>query len=218
MRSVSQSEKPITEPSRRATPLGDLAAAMISVALAAYLIGLALTVAVNTGSGSSTLLRTLKTRLFSPWLVPLWLDLGFDHRLTYGQPDDADHTLLLGRFGEEPAIRMPSGRGERAARWERLARSMVVAENEPHRQGLLPATVAAGFFDDLACEDVTLAVVRAGLPDIGQAAAAEEAVYEARVRRIAGEIQLIKQEQRAEVAPARQAFPDPSPSSGKPSS
>ncbi len=110
MRSVSQSEKPITEPSRRATPLGDLAAAMISVALAAYLIGLALTVAVNTGSGSSTLLRTLKTRLFSPWLVPLWLDLGFDHRLTYGQPDDADHTLLLGRFGEEPAIRMPSGR------------------------------------------------------------------------------------------------------------
>ena len=80
------------------TPQGrpsELIRAAITAALAIYLIGLVLTVMSNSGSGSSALLRTIKGRLFSPWMGPMWLDLDSDHRLTDGQPEAAEHIVEL---------------------------------------------------------------------------------------------------------------------------
>ena len=63
--------------------------------LVVYLFGLGLCVAGNTASGTSRVVGTLKDRLFAPWMVPLWLDLGHDTRLTYGLPEDADHHIEI---------------------------------------------------------------------------------------------------------------------------
>ncbi|MCX7404232.1 MAG: hypothetical protein NT089_00680, partial [Planctomycetia bacterium] len=64
----------------------EIVSACITIALAAYILGLVLTIATHSGSGSSALLDRIKVRIFSPWLVPLWLDVGFHYRLTSGQP------------------------------------------------------------------------------------------------------------------------------------
>lgn len=181
--------------------------AVTTLALAAYLLGLVLSIAGNSGSGSSALVRTVKSRLFSPWLVPAWLDLGFDYRLTYGQPEDADHVVEVRRTGDAAAgatLRLPGTRGgERAARWRRLARAVATSVDDPDRDGLLPTAIGLGTFDDLGSQDVGLRVLRRPLPErTGVASPPEpEEVYAARVRLVGGEIQLIKTEARGEVAP-----------------
>ncbi|NDC63948.1 MAG: hypothetical protein EBZ59_08215 [Planctomycetia bacterium] len=179
--------------------------AAITLALAAYLIGLVLSIAGNSGSGGSALVRTVKSRLFSPWLVPAWLDLGFDYRLTYGQPDDADHLVEVRRTDGDGATLLPpaAGGGERAARWRRLARAVATSVDDPDRDGLLAAAIGRGTFDELGSEDVGLRVLRQPLPErSGPASPAEpEEVYAARVRVVGGEVQLIKVEARGDVAP-----------------
>ena len=99
--------------------------AAVTVALSIYLVGLVLSIVGNTGSGSSAVVRTIKSRLFSPWMVPPWLDLGFDYRLTYGSDEDGDFSVEVRRQGDGKAapVRLP-GRltGERAARWRRAGR------------------------------------------------------------------------------------------------
>lgn len=204
---------PFSQPRRRESagsghpdvPLSPAGRAAITVALAAYLIGLALSIAGNSGSGSSALVRTIKGRLFSPWLVPPWLDLGFDYRLTYGQPEDADHEIEVRRtgVGAEP-LRLPAAmRGERAARWRRLARAIVAGIDDADRDGLLATAVGSGLFDDLGAEDVSVRVLRRPLPERAGSGAAvpAEQVYEARVRIVGGEVQLIQSTGRGELAP-----------------
>ncbi|MEI6036455.1 MAG: hypothetical protein WCQ91_00840 [Planctomycetota bacterium] len=201
-----------------------------------YLVGLMLCIVGNSASGSSALVRTVKSKLFSPWMVPVWLDLGYDSKLTYGQPEDADHlvevTLAEGTqdkrdqntndsVGER--MRFPSAkmRGERAARWRRMAWWIARAEEDPDREGLLPAAMAAGLFDDVGGEDLTIRVLRhlplerashtSGDPSLDSALSDEQATgrfeqaYAARVRRVGGEVQLLKAEPKAEVAPLRTA-------------
>lgn len=204
---------PPTAPFARSRPtrpvnasLSPTARAAVSVAIAVYLIGVALSIAGNSGSGSSALIRTIKGRLFSPWLVPPWLDLGFDNRLTYGQPEDGDHEIEVRRTGGTAAepLRLPgAARGERAARWRRLARSIVAGIDDADREGLLATAVGAGLFDDLGAKDVTVRVLRRPLPERGAIAAAppSERAYEARVRDVGGEVQLIQSTGRGELAP-----------------
>jgi hypothetical protein len=132
---------------------------VVTVALAVYLVGLGLSVAGNSGSGASALVRTIKGRLFSPWLVPVWLDLGFDQRLTHGAPDDADHILEVVAYGpaEGAPLRFPGAvSGERARRWRRLARALA----RPDGADELVAAVGRGAFDDLGADDVTVRVLR----------------------------------------------------------
>lgn len=191
----------------RASPApGELTRAAITVALLVYLVGLGLSILGNTASGSSALVRTIKGRLFSPWLVPGWLDLGFDYRLTYGMPDDAAHALELRKRGSRgsEAMRLPGPLGgERAARWRRLARAVAVDAAGGESPGALAAAVAAGAFDELTAEDVMLRVLRSPLRDRQDDAPPRRAeqAYAARVRRVAGEVQLLKVEERGEVAP-----------------
>ena len=109
-------------------PLSDALRAGLTVALALYLVGLALCVAGNSASGSSALVRTVKSKLFSPWMTPPWLDLGYDTRLTHGLAEDGDHRFEIRRLDDsaapEPVILPgPAMYGERAARWRRLARA-----------------------------------------------------------------------------------------------
>lgn len=189
-----------------ASPLSPTAYAAVTVALAAYLIGLTLSIAGNSGSGSSALVRTIKGRLFSPWLVPPWLDLGFDNRLTYGQPEDADHVIEVRPTGDaaaKPLLLPGAAQGERAARWRRLARSIVAGVDDPDRDGLLATAVGEGLFDDIGAEDVTVRVLRRPLPDRTATAARppQERAYEARVRSVGGEVQLIQSTGRGELAP-----------------
>lgn len=193
--------------------------AVVTVALAVYLLGLTLTIVGNTGSGSSALIRTVKSRLWSPWMVPLWLDLGFDYRLTYGSEEDADHALEVRPYGDPKAatVRLP-GRlvGERASRWRRLARAMVVVDDDADRDGLLAAAVGRGMFDDLAgkdlagkdlggqdrgSQDLGVSIVRTPLVDRGGPPTSPAQVYSARVRMVGGELQLLRSEPRGEVAP-----------------
>jgi hypothetical protein len=195
---ASPSEPPV------ARTFSDLTRAAVTVALAVYLLGLVLSVVGNTGSGSSLLVRTIKGRLFAPWMVPPWLDLGFDYRLTYGMEEDADHGLEIRRQGDSKAspLRLP-GRltGERAARWRRLARAMATVTDDSDRDGLLAAAVGRGMFDDLNAQDLIVSVVRTPLPDRGEPAAAPVTAYSARVRMVGGDVQLIRSETRGEVAP-----------------
>jgi hypothetical protein len=178
--------------------------AAVTGAIILCLIGLVLSIAGNSDSGSSALVRTIKARLFSPWLVPLWLDLGFDYRLTYGAPEDADHALDIRRHGDDrgAAVRLPGSlAGERAARWRRLARAIAADVDDADRDGLLAAAVGRGGFGELAAEDVTLRIVRTPPTDRGAAPPQTATAYAARVRLVAGELQLLRQEARGEVAP-----------------
>jgi hypothetical protein len=176
--------------------------AAVTVALSIYLVGLLLSIIGNTGSGSSAVVRTIKSRLFSPWMVPPWLDLGFDYRLTYGGDEDGDFSVEVRRQGDGKAapVRLP-GRltGERAARWRRLARSIAVEDTD--RDGLLAAAVGRGMFDDVGAEDVTVRVLRTPLVDRGRPSPAPVQASSARVRMVDGELQLIRAEPRGEVAP-----------------
>lgn len=185
--------------------LSDGLQAAATVAISLMLVGLGLAIATNSLSGSSALLGTIKSRLFSPLLAAAWLDLGFDTRLTYGLPDDADHELeVTSRDSPEaeplsfPGVR----RGEQAARWRRLARAIAMGEADGDGS-VVAAGVGRGGFDDLGVEDVVVRVLRQPLPartgsaDTGVA----EQVYDARVRLVGGELQLIKDEAKSELAP-----------------
>jgi hypothetical protein len=179
------------------------------VALAVYLVGLVLSIVGNTGSGSSAVVRTIKSRLFSPWMVPPWLDLGFDYRLTYGGDEDGDFSVEVRPQGDGKAatVRLP-GRltGERAARWRRLARSIAVEDTD--RDGLLAAAVGRGMFDDVR-------VLRTPLVDRGGPSLAPVQASSARVRMVDGELQLIRTEPRGEVAPLVRADASGDPSNGE---
>jgi hypothetical protein len=189
-----------------ARQLSDTAQAAASVALAAYLLGLVLSIAGNSVSGSSALVRTIKGRLFSPWMAPAWLDLGFDHPLTYGMPEDADHVIELRRFVGGDPVRLPGPRtGERAARWRRLARRIAAAVAED-AAAPLAAGVGRGGFQSLAAEDVVVRVLRTPLAERSSPPASPRLVsaYAARVREVAGEVQLIElggAAKRGELAP-----------------
>lgn len=189
----------------RAMPgTSDWLRAAVTIALAVYLVGLLLALLGNGSSGASALVRTIKSRLYAPWLVPAWLDLGHDHHLTYGLPEDADHALELRAMGDQTAapLRLP-GRltGERAARWRRLAAAL--AREGDDQAVALAAAVAAGSFDDLGSEDVMLRVLRRQLPDRRALPlpTGSSVVTSARVRRVGGELQLIKADPPGEVAP-----------------
>jgi hypothetical protein len=190
--------------------------AAVTVALAVYLVGLVLSIVGNTGSGSSAVVRTIKSRLFSPWMVPPWLDLGFDYRLTYGGDEDGDFSVEVRPQGDGKAatVRLP-GRltGERAARWRRLARSIAVEDTD--RDGLLAAAVGRGMFDDVGAEDVTVRVLRTPLVDRGGPSLAPVQASSARVRMVDGELQLIRTEPRGEVAPLVRADASGDPSNGE---
>ncbi len=182
--------------------------------LALYLVGLCLCVAGNTASGTSLLIGTIKDRLFAPWMVPLWLDLGHDTRLTYGLPEDADHHVeirlagkLAGKGVGRPtaALRLPTvgDHSERAARWRRLAAAVVLAEEDAEQAGVLPAAIGAGSFAAAGDDDLEIRIVRSVPPDYASARSprTDETALVVRVRRRDGELQLIPVPPAEEVAP-----------------
>ncbi|MFM8414387.1 MAG: hypothetical protein ACKOCX_06650 [Planctomycetota bacterium] len=195
-------------PSSPPPRLSETTQAVVSVALIAYLLGLVLSIAANSVSGSSALLRTIKARLFTPWMAPAWLDLGFDHPLTYGMPEDADHLVELRAFAGGEPLRLPGGRtGERAARWRRLARRIAAATAAGEDEAAaLAAGVGQGGFAPLGSEDVTVRVLRRPLAERSSPPARPRLVeaYAARVRRVEDEMQLVElggEAKRGELAP-----------------
>ncbi|MFM7136063.1 MAG: hypothetical protein ACKO1M_03200 [Planctomycetota bacterium] len=213
---------PHRHPPPPAGSLSELTISATSVGLAVYLVGLVLTIAGNSVSGSSALVQTIKQRLFSSWMGPAWLDLGFDHPLTYGLPDDADHALEVRRFqatgvrvkgasltGSEAkgdTLRLPGDRtGERAARWRRLARRIASAASDETAVPLA-AGVGQGAFTAVGGADVLVRVVRWPLQERGAPPQDPRPVspYQARVRLVDGEIQLVElggEPRRGELAP-----------------
>lgn len=194
-------------PSSSGQPLSERTLALASVALAVYLVGLVLSIAGNSVSGSSPLIRTITQRLFSPWMGPAWLDLGFDHPLTYGLPEDADHSLEVRGFEAEGSpLRLPGDRtGERSARWRRLARQIALADAD---EAAIPLVVGIGVgaFKAVGAADVSVRALRWPLEERGAAPQTPRPVkpYEARVRRVDGEVQLIElggEAKRGELAP-----------------
>lgn len=183
----------------------------MTIALCLYLLGFVLTVACNSGSGSSTLARTVKTKMFSPWMVPLWLDLGFDYRLTYGQFDDADHVIAVTPWdaaSSAAAVRFPAtgSSGIAAHRWRTLAVALEPEALTEDMTGLLTASLAESLFDELGEEDLRVQTLRARMTEWGEGEVdAEESPLEqaavARVRRVAGSVQLLPVEQQRDVAP-----------------
>lgn len=185
--------------------------AAVTVAVAVYLIGLGLGVATNSLSGASTLLGTVKSRLYSPWLVPAWLDLAYDYRFTYGLDEDADHEIEVAiHAAAAPPLSLPGARrGERAARWRRLARTIAVGGLDEDG-GVVAAGVARGGFAQVGGDDLELRVLRLPHPEQSAVVAADaEQVYTARIRTVGGDVQLIRDEPPGEVAPL--ATPTPRP-------
>ena len=185
---------------------GEIPRACATVFLAIYFTALGLTVACNTSSGSSLLLSVVKGKLFSFWLVPPWLDLGFDYPLAYGQQSDAAHYLELREHGTETWIKL-SGIDEdhsQSIRWQRLLRSVVASEEEAGREGLLPAGFSEAAFSLCESDDIVLRIFVQPRPErqLPLDNPAPIVLYEARLRRLAGgDIQLIKSEHRREMAP-----------------
>ena len=120
-------------------------------------------------------------------------------------PDDADHELEIaahdGPTGE-PLSFPGTRRGEQAARWRRLARTIasggVDGDGSP-----VAAGAGRGGFRGTGTDDVDVRVFRLAMPEPTATGAAGDAeqIYAARVRMIGGEVQLIKDEARSEVAP-----------------
>ena len=195
---------------------------LATLLLGLYLVGLFLCVAGNTASGTSLLIGTVKDRLFAPWMVPLWLDLGHDTRLTYGLPEDADHHLEI-RLAGKPAgkregqptaaLRFPAqgDHSERAARWRRLAAAAVLSEEDAEQAGVLPAAIGAGSFAAAGDDDLEIRIVRSVPPDYASARSPRitETALEVRVRRRDGELQLIPIPPAEAVAPLIDAAPAP---------
>jgi hypothetical protein len=210
------SPPPTTQPPKP-TP-SETVRAVVTCGLVLYLAGLFLALVGNTSSGTSALVRTIKSRIYAPLLVPAWLDLGFDNHMTWGTPADADHALVIGRKDEAAAgttLRFPAaaGGGERAARWRRLARTIAAGEVAGEAPAVLATAAAAGTFATLGTTDVSLMVERTA-PVARDAAVPPrpEAAYRARVRRVgddpqSGDIQLVKVEDRSEVAPLARPRP-----------
>jgi len=181
----------------------ELVLAMVTVALVLYLIGLVLAIATNSLSGASPLLATVKSRIFSPLLVPMWLDLGYDYRLTHGLDEDADHEVELHRHGANEPILLLPGRatGERAARWRRLARSIALGSLDEDGS-IVAAGVARGGFAVVGDDDLDLRVVRRSQAERDALVVDDvEEVYAARVRLVGGDVQLIRDEPPGELAP-----------------
>lgn len=183
-----------------------------------YLVGLGLCVAGNTASGTSLLVGTIKDRLFAPWMVPLWLDLGHDTRLTYGLPEDADHHLEIrpagkggGRTSASLRFPAPGDHSERGSRWRRLAVAAVLAEEDAEQAGVLPAAIGAGTFSSAGDDDLHIRVVRSMAPDYvaPRSQGLSETALEVRVRRRDGELQLIPIPPAEEVAPLFNPSPLP---------
>jgi hypothetical protein len=189
--------------------------AAVTVALGIYLVGLVLSMLGNTISGGSPLVTTIKNRLFAPWMVPAWLDLGFDYRLTYGLEEDADHVIEVRPFAasQSALIQLPASQtGEQARRWRRLARSVVTLADDSDRESLLPTAIATGLMTEAASDDVLVRIVRQPLPERTGSPAAPQQAFAARVRLVDGESQLIRQEPRGEVAPVvRPPAEEPAP-------
>lgn len=191
------------------TPAGpsDTVRAAATCGLVLYLAGLLLALAGNTTSGTSALVRTIKSRIYAPLLVPAWLDLGFDTHLTWGTPTDADHALEISRHADGPegaTLRFPDRgvRGERAARWRRLARAIAAGDAAGEAPALLATAAAAGTFATVASVDVDLRVVRTPPGDRNtMLPPGPESAYRARVRRVGDEVQLIRKEDPSELAP-----------------
>ena len=185
---------------------GEISRACATVFLAIYFTGLGLTVACNTSSGSSLLLSVVKGKLFSFWLVPPWLDLGFDYFFAYGQQADAAHYLELREHGKDNWIK-PSwvdGNYLQSIRWQRLLRSVVASEEEAGREGLLPAGFSEAAFAMCESDDIVLRIFVQPRPErqLPIDNPAPIVLYEARLRKlVGGDIQLIKSEHRREVAP-----------------
>ena len=190
--------------------------------LSFYLVGLALTVAGNSASGTSALVGLLKDRLFSPLLVPPWLDLGHDTRLTYGLPEDADHHIEVSPAvnGAGRPLRIPAARerSERAGRWRRLARAAAISEESDAQAGVLPAAIGAGLFATAGSDDLIVHVDRVVPPEFSAAASPSvaETALEARVRRVAGDVQMIPLKAPEEMAPVVDAAPVPGAGRGGP--
>lgn len=187
------------------SPPSETVCAAVTVALGIHLVGLVLSMLGNTISGGSPLVTTIKNRLFAPWMVPMWLDLGFDYRLTYGLDDDADHTIEVRPFGVSQSaavIQLPASQtGEQARRWRRLARGVVAAADDPDRESLLPTAIGLGLRDEVESDDLLVRIMRQPLPERMGSPPPPQQAYAARVRMIDGEPQLIRQEPRGEVAP-----------------
>lgn len=187
-----------------APPPTETVRSAVTVLLAIYLAGLALTVLVNNSSGGSALLSTIKGRLFAPWMMPMWLDLGYDYRLTDGQEDDADHLIEVRPFRRQTAapLRRPEGRrGEQSARWRRLARAAAAPSDDSDREAILPTAIARGLFAEFDDDDLLIRVMRLPLPERGASPERPRQASAVRVRKVGDEIQLIRQEARGEVAP-----------------
>ncbi len=198
------------------SPPSETVCAAVTATLGIYLVGLVLSMLGNTISGGSPLVTTIKNRLFAPWMVPAWLDLGFDYRLTYGLAEDADHSIEVRPFAaprSATVIQLPAGQtGEQARRWRRLARGVVAVADDPDRESLLPTAIATGLMTEAAGDDVLVGVMRQPLPERTGSPAAPQQAYAARVRLIEGEPQLIRQEPRGEVAPVvKPAAEEPAP-------
>lgn len=182
----------------------ELVRAAVGVAILLYLVGLVLAIAGNSASGSSALVRVVKGRLFSPWMAPAWLDIGFDYRLTYGGPEDGCHELEIRPYGgaKAAAIQLPgTSTGERAARWRRLARVIAREAEASDRDAAVAAAVGRGMFGALGRQDVVVNVQRYAPVDRGGVVRPPATVASARVRMVDGELQMLRSEARGEVAP-----------------
>ena len=185
---------------------GEMPRACATVFLAIYFTGLGLTVACNTSSGSSLLLSVVKGKLFSFWLVPPWLDLGFDYPLSYGQQADAAHYLELREYGQEKWIKLSGidGKHSQSIRWQRLLHSVIASEEEAGREGLLPAGFSEAAFSLCESDDIVLRILVQPRPErqLPLRNPAPIVLYEARLRKLSGgDIQLIKSEHHREMAP-----------------
>jgi hypothetical protein len=160
-----------------------------------------------------------------PYLGTLGLDLSYleRYRLTHALPDDTEHFIdaeLTLADGTQRKIRLGAGDvtpPQRYRRYARLADTSARLVGNPSLESILPQAVAAGLLAEHGATGGTIRVHRRYLqgPQSIDSPIADErdpeselynsTLYEARILKAGGQVQLLKTEAASDAAPAATA-------------
>jgi hypothetical protein len=157
--------------------------------------------------------------LIKPYLQLLAMDQSYLplYGLTFAMPEDTDMAVEVDldlADGSQSTFTVPAGGLWARARWLHEARLAATAgdltgENFRNAESLLPQAIASHFVAKYGAKGGTIRCIRHFLLEIDNAGSSDpydpsrySKVYEARILVLGGEVQLLKMEATAEVAPA----------------
>lgn len=216
-------DKPRSVPRPAAAATGELSAGLrttISLLLFIHFFFILVTVAASFAP-VSPIRSEFGRRFFRAYPEALYQDLAYNFHLTYAERDDTDHDLVLnlpaaeGQSEPVPVVLPEPGMkpGIRRRRYQMLAYYLIQSSESDEIGALLPRAVGARVMVERGVDQVTLRGRAQMLQDVEDVKSDDPShndpraeryfrdLYQARVWRDAGEVQLYKIEERGDTAP-----------------